>query len=298
MGARFYAPDLGLWTSGDPEAIAHPERLVTAEFAAANPYAYANLTPVVAADRDGHFWNVVLGAGFGGAASAAIEAARQYFTTGKIDDFGRIGAAAAGGAVAGAVWALNPAAGLTQVFATGARSGVAAGLTERLVASGGKDAGTLKDVAVDAAIGGATGAVAKGVTAAVAKVGPRVAAGVRTPLGTRTSNPTRNGASLYRYVSEGELGAIRETGLLRGGNPGRTYFTPQKFTSASRAQERLALPTEPTHRVEFEILNEPRVRGPSKVLPDNSQPGRGIELFSNDQVEVRVLNVQPLLPPK
>jgi RHS repeat-associated protein len=59
MGARFYALDLGIWTSGDPVAITHPEKLVTADFAAANPYAYANLTPVVAADRDGHFFQIL-----------------------------------------------------------------------------------------------------------------------------------------------------------------------------------------------------------------------------------------------
>src|SRR5690606_20884444 len=43
MGARFYAPELGVWTSGDPAILTKPEQYVTAEFGAANAYAYANL---------------------------------------------------------------------------------------------------------------------------------------------------------------------------------------------------------------------------------------------------------------
>src|SRR5207247_9074456 len=85
----------------------------------------------------------------GGAAAAILEGLRQYASSGHIDDWGRVRAAAAGGAVFGAVCALNPVEGI-HVFVTGARAGVAAGLTERLVASGGKDAGTLGDAALDA----------------------------------------------------------------------------------------------------------------------------------------------------
>ena len=37
-----------------------------------------------------------------------------------------------------------------------------------------------------------------------------------------------------RYISEGELQAIEETGLLRGGRPDETYFSLQTYTSRLR----------------------------------------------------------------
>src|SRR6185436_8940225 len=93
MGARFYAPDLGIWTSGEPLAITEPERLVCDQFASANPYAYANLNPTISGDKDGHF-PTLLAVGLAGVAGAVIgggiEAVRQYARYGKIEDVGRI----------------------------------------------------------------------------------------------------------------------------------------------------------------------------------------------------------------
>lgn len=143
-------------------AVTAPERLVTADFAAANPYAYAKQSPLLAADRDGHFWHVAIGAALGALIGGGMEAGRQYFAHGKVEDWGRVGAAAAGGAVAGTIAALNPAAGLAAALEGGAVSNVASGVTERLVASHGKSAETLADVAIDAAIGAATAGVARG----------------------------------------------------------------------------------------------------------------------------------------
>ncbi|MBI2392838.1 MAG: VCBS repeat-containing protein [Deltaproteobacteria bacterium] len=53
MGARSYAPELGVWTSVDPLALA-PDRLVGAEIGNANAYAYGGANPVRLVDRDGH----------------------------------------------------------------------------------------------------------------------------------------------------------------------------------------------------------------------------------------------------
>jgi RHS repeat-associated protein len=53
MGARSYAPDLGVWTSTDPLRVDAPERGLHASFAADHAYAYAALTPIVASDPDG-----------------------------------------------------------------------------------------------------------------------------------------------------------------------------------------------------------------------------------------------------
>lgn len=72
------------------------------------------------------------------------------------------------------------------------------------------------------------------------------------------ANAAKGGTTGFRYMTEGELKAIQETGMLRGGNPGKTYFTKDLYKSGINAQQRLSLPTTPTMRVEFEILNNPR----------------------------------------
>jgi len=86
---------------------------------------------------------------------------------GKVEDWGRVGAAAAGGAVAGALTAAVPAAGYAAVMGLGAASGVAGGATTRLVESGGKSAGTLSDVVGDAVIGAVTAGAVKGGAAVI-----------------------------------------------------------------------------------------------------------------------------------
>ncbi|MBO9562796.1 MAG: RHS repeat protein [Niastella sp.] len=106
---------------------------------------------------------------------------------------------------------------------------------------------------------------------------------------------SQQGVRGYRYMTEGELQAIQKTGMLRGGNPGETYFTKDVYKSAAHAQERLALPNTPTIRVEFEIVNNPTmVRNGTKVTPNYGMPGKGSEFMTTDQVKVKVINSQPL----
>jgi hypothetical protein len=103
------------------------------------------------------------------------------------------------------------------------------------------------------------------------------------------------GTTGFRYMTEGELKAIQQSGMLRGGNPGKTYFTKDLYKSGAQAQQRLSLPTTPTLRVEFEILNNPTMRlNGSKVLPDFGMPGKGAEFMTTDPVKVRLINWQPL----
>jgi len=84
MGARWYAPDLGVWTSVDPFRLEKPQRGVRSRFAGDHPYAYAALTPLVAIDPDGRdptptwaqaaigfAWGLVQGAAPGGFLSDA-----------------------------------------------------------------------------------------------------------------------------------------------------------------------------------------------------------------------------------
>ena len=95
-----------------------------------------------------------------------------------------------------------------------------------------------------------------------------------------------------RYMSEAELKAVQETGLLRGGRPGETYFTTQKFRRAISAMKRLSLKYKPEVRLDFEITNSPTIFGPRRVEPHYGQPGGGIEYWTvNDPVQVRILRI-------
>lgn len=92
-----------------------------------------------------------------------------------------------------------------------------------------------------------------------------------------------------RYMSEAELKVVRETGKLRGGNPGKTYFTTNRYRTKRSAQRYLSLPTMPDVRVDFEILNTPQIFGPKRVDPAFGQPGGGVEYWSEEEVIVRIL---------
>ena len=172
MGARFYAPDLGVWTVADPILINDPAKTASAEFATANPYAYSNLNPVIAADNDGNFWHIVAGAVVGAVVGGGIEAVRQYRANGKIESWGRVAGAAGGGAMSGIIQTALPGVGTLAVVGSGAAAGVAGGVTERLISSGGKSAGTVGDALADAAAGGVTAGLLKGGGAVVKKLAP------------------------------------------------------------------------------------------------------------------------------
>jgi hypothetical protein len=96
-------------------------------------------------------------------------------------------------------------------------------------------------------------------------------------------------------MTAGELGAIKQTGMLRGGRAGETFFTKDLYGSAASAQNRLALPSTPTLRVEFKILNSPTLlRNGTKVLPADGMMGKGSEFMTLDPVKVELINWQPL----
>jgi RHS repeat-associated protein len=175
MGARFYAADLGLWTAADPGLLNSPERGAGADFGSVNAYAYANLSPIGAKDPDGEFWHIVAGAVIGGLVGGGLEAAHQYMAHGKIESWGRVGAAAGGGAIAGAITAAVPTAGYLATMGMGAGSSAAEGVTTRLIESGGKSAGTVLQVAGDAVTGGLSAGAVKGGGAALSKAARSVA---------------------------------------------------------------------------------------------------------------------------
>lgn len=106
---------------------------------------------------------------------------------------------------------------------------------------------------------------------------------------------SNSSAPLYRYMTQGEKNAIKETGMLRGGSAGETYFTKDVYKTAVDAQKRLALPSTPTFRVEFELKNAPSLlRNGTKVAPSYGMTGGGSEFMTMDPVHVEILNAQPI----
>lgn len=99
-----------------------------------------------------------------------------------------------------------------------------------------------------------------------------------------------------RVVSEGELRAIEETGLLRGGREGRNFFTNNASLDAKRAQQRLGLdgPLR-DYRVRFEITGDVPVTGPQRA-PGGSTgtPGGGREFFTDQPTPIEIIRVDPL----
>jgi hypothetical protein len=131
--------------------------------------------------------------------------------------------------------------------------------------------------------------------AVVALVSSLLALGAVPTQAGVLGGPASGGQSFYRYMVPAELAAVRETGLLRGGRPGETFWTNESFTSAAEVQDKLALPSPPELRVRFIILNAPTLtREGSLVEPAYGGAGGGREWASFDQVQVEILDVQPL----
>src|SRR5690606_20844127 len=204
MGARFYAPNLGAWTIPDPVLVNAPEAVATGEFATANPYAYANLNPVIAVDDDGNFWHIAVGAGAGAFFGGGVEAARQYSAQGGFKgwDWGRIAAAASGGAVSGTILAVAPQTSLSSFLLANAGASAAGGVTQRLILSGGADAGTLQHIAIDAGVGAVTAGAPRGRAAA-----PRSARPPAPPPASRTRVLDSEGAFKRQYAEVRKLTA-------------------------------------------------------------------------------------------
>ncbi len=110
------------------------------------------------------------------------------------------------------------------------------------------------------------------------------------------TSPLLNKGTIYcRYCSNAELKAIKETGILRGGIPGRSYFTTDKYTTSAEAQERLSLGTLPEVRIEFSITNSPKIFGPSIVQADKiGHLGKGIEYWSPNKVDLIIRRIMTL----
>jgi RHS repeat-associated protein len=170
FGARYYDPRVGLWASADPASteyldgevgiggVYHPVNLATFAYAGHNPQKYT--------DPDGRAINLVAGGiGFavGGLLGGGVELGRQLWR-GEDVNWNRVGATAAGGAVAGGL------AGLTaggSLLAQGAMAGAssAVGGTVTRTALGEQTTGT--NLVVDATVGVVTFGIVKGTSSAL-----------------------------------------------------------------------------------------------------------------------------------
>ena len=81
--------------------------------------------------------------------------------------------------------------------------------------------------------------------------------GIAVTFGPQLLRPTPTGPPkteiVQRWMSRGELEAIGNTGLLRGGRPGRNYVTNNANSSLLRARQRLALDHTPEVLVTVEV---------------------------------------------
>lgn len=99
----------------------------------------------------------------------------------------------------------------------------------------------------------------------------------------------------FRYMSEAEAKAVRETGFLRGGNPGEVFFTKDYYKNALLAKSRLALGDTPQVRMRFRIVNDPHfTKQGAPVRSGNGEPGGGTEYETPDRVEAEVIAVDNL----
>lgn len=109
------------------------------------------------------------------------------------------------------------------------------------------------------------------------------------------TSPLLNKGTIYcRYCSNAELNAVKETGFLRGGREGKTYFTTDNYSTVAEAEERLALPYSPEVKVSFTIRNTPSIVGPTIVDKKYGHLGFGLEYSSYDPIKVAIRNIETL----
>jgi len=192
-GARYYAAWLGRWINTDPAVF----EASAFERTNSQPYTYVENKPAVANDPDGRAINFIaaaVGAAVGAVVGGAIEAGRQYVTTGRVSDWGAVGASAVGGAVSGGVAGLTMGASLAVQATAAAAAGVAGGATTRALTGQEQTAGA---VVQDAAIGLVTFGIVRGGSAAISALrgGGSAAArsGASTATRSGTSSATRTG---------------------------------------------------------------------------------------------------------
>ena len=88
-------------------------------------------------------------------------------------------------------------------------------------------------------------------------------------------------------MSEAELDAVKDTGMLREGRERTTFFTDSYYKNANTAKSRLSLPEKPKYIMEFEIEGNPEIYGGTRVKLDFRKLGGGREYFTDDVVCIK-----------
>ena len=256
FGARYYGSSMGRWMS--PDWSSAPEPVPYADLTdpqTLNLYGYVRNNPLSHADTDVHCCEAEWG-------FFKQELAGVWDTT--------------GGAVVGAVgqFASGQAAdNVRETYFSGNVGG-------NLVAAGSEFVSQSVNMVESAASGDPR---------AIGQVAGIVISGkVASELSGAGSTET-----VQRAMSEGELQATRDTGLIRGGREGTHYVSDSISKDASRAQQRLALPQKPELRATLEV-QKGKFSTPSKVKPANNMPGGGMERTGKGKIPVKIKRVDEM----
>ena len=176
FGARYYDPRTSVWQSPDPILGSYMlgERGGNGVFAPANLnlYGYVHQRPVIARDPDGQAINWIAGA-IGAAGGAIIgggfEAGRQFLFEDEMD-WNRVGATAAGGAVAGGLTGVTMGTNLLVAGSGAAVGSMAGGTTTRALMN---EETSMFDLAFDGTVGLVTFGALRGMSAAMWRMDPK-----------------------------------------------------------------------------------------------------------------------------
>ena len=185
FGARFYDRSAA-WTTIDPMAE---------KYFSVSPYAFCNNNPVKLADTDGQVVHIAIGAAIGAAVNGGIAAIQ-----GKSPQ--EIKAAAAGGAVAGAITAATGGASLIVAIAGGAVAGAAGSFTEQAL---GPDKVNLNILLEDTIAGAAGSVLGKGGNSIINKISGKVSSQIERKYASESVKTAIQNEIKKEYKAAGKV---------------------------------------------------------------------------------------------
>ena len=195
-GARFYDPVVARWGTIDRLAEDPTQISLT-------PYNYVANDPINKDDPDGNCPNCVtaaIGAGIGAIVGAAVEGGSQLYHSGEITSWRAVGGSALQGAVTGGVAGFTGGASLLVAAGTSAGANVIGGVANRVIQG---QTTTVKDVAVDAAIGVAAGAGGKLLSKGVSALGENTLSKVeQKSISSLEKNIAEHQQKLNEYIKD------------------------------------------------------------------------------------------------